>query len=150
MSQQKPVGQLTSEEMDAVLQAAKQARSRAYAPYSRFTVGAALLDTDGGVHPGANVENASYGLCTCAERSAISRAVSDGVTTFKAVGVVGPQEAGVCLPCGSCRQILHEFAPDLVVVTEDGQGEAHQVSLRDLLPSAFGPESLHGFGGSAG
>ena len=128
-------------EAEELLSAAREARGRAYAPYSGFAVGAALLDDQGALHLGANVENASYGLCTCAERSAVARAVSDGRAHFRAIAVAGP--AGqACMPCGSCRQILFEFAPEITVVVDNESGVPRQVQLRELLPEAFGPSDL--------
>lgn len=120
-----------------LLERARAARTNAYAPYSRFAVGAALLARDGRIFSGVNVENASYGLTICAERTAVVTAVAAGVREFSALAVVGPAQAGPCTPCGSCRQVLHEFAPDLQVVTEDGQGDPVVASLRELLPHAF-------------
>jgi cytidine deaminase len=124
-----------------LLAAAVAARNGAYAPYSKFSVGAALLDDGGTVWPGANVENASYGLSMCAERTAIFNAVANGgARRFDAIAVAGP--SGVTtLPCGACRQVLYEFAPGLRVVYDDG-GELKETSLAALLPNAFGPEKL--------
>lgn len=127
---------------EQLLQAARAVRQHAYAPYSNFPVGAALLADDGRVFTGVNVENASYGLTTCAERSAVSRAISDGVRGFRAIAVVGPEDQRGCPPCGSCRQVLHEIGPDLVVVMPEEGGGTRQTSLRELLPGAFGGERL--------
>jgi cytidine deaminase len=103
-----------------LLARAVAARDGAYAPYSKFSVGAALLGEDGSVWTGANVENASYGLSMCAERTAIFNAVANGgVRRFAAVAVAGPGGEKT-LPCGACRQVLYEFAPGLRVVYEDG------------------------------
>lgn len=126
-----------------LLERASAVRANAYAPYSGFPVGAALLASDGRVYTGVNVENASYGLTTCAERSAVVSAIADGAREFVAIAIAGPgldQEAP-CPPCGSCRQILHEVAPDLVVVTA-GAGGHTLTPLRDLLPMAFGGATL--------
>lgn len=125
-----------------LLELARVARARAYAPYSRFQVGAALLDADGKVHLGANVENASYGLCTCAERSAVAAAISSGARALRRIAVVGPEGGGRCAPCGSCRQILFEFGPGMEVVLEGEGGEPEVVPLERLLPDAFGPSNL--------
>lgn len=125
-----------------LLERARAARMRAYAPYSHFPVGAALLAADGRVFTGVNVENAAYGLTTCAERTAFVRAVADGASAFTAVAIAGADDGVPCPPCGSCRQILHELAPDLAVITDDGSGSPRTTSLRDLLPSAFGPGVL--------
>ena len=125
-----------------LLDLAKEARGRAYAPYSGFPVGAALVDAEGRVHLGANVENASYGLCTCAERTAVATAASAGARELRMIAVVGPEGAGRCTPCGSCRQILFEFGPGMDVVLEGVDGEAEVVPLSRLLPEAFGPANL--------
>jgi cytidine deaminase len=122
-----------------LLQAAQQAQKMAYAPYSRFAVGAALLATDGTIYTGCNVENASYGLGICAERNAIARAVACGARRFTAVAVV--TDNGVT-PCGACRQVLAEFAPQMTVIVADTRGNQRIYSLAELLPDAFGPEQL--------
>lgn len=126
----------------SLLAAAIAARGGAYAPYSRFTVGAALLGRDGRVWTGANVENASYGLSMCAERTAVFHAVAAGAREFEALAVAGP-EGGATLPCGACRQVLWEFAPQLEIVYADG-ATVKTTPLEALLPHAFGPERLHG------
>ncbi|HEU68206.1 MAG TPA: cytidine deaminase [Candidatus Acetothermia bacterium] len=129
--------------MDAanLVAAAVEARERAYAPYSGFRVGAALLSKGGRVFTGCNVENASYGLTVCAERVALFRAVSEGVREFEAIAVACGDSP--CSPCGACRQALYEFAPDLTVILADGEGRRWEVvSLSDLLPQGFGPADL--------
>ena len=125
-----------------LLDRARQARIRAYAPYSHFPVGAALLAADGRIFTGVNVENASYGLTTCAERAAFVRGVAEGASAFTAIAIAGADDGVPCPPCGSCRQILHELAPDLVVITDEGSAAPRATSLRELLPSAFGPGAL--------
>ena len=120
---------------------ARAARDRAYAPYSQFDVGAALLADDGRVIPGANVENASYGLSMCAERTAAFRAASEGARRLVAVAVVASNEEPTW-PCGACRQVLWEFGPDMVVVSEGSAGRREERRLADLLPDAFGPADL--------
>jgi cytidine deaminase len=129
---------------EALLERAREARARAYVPYSRFPVGAALLAADGTIVTGCNVENASYGLTNCAERTAIFKAVSEGVHDFRAIAVVGPDGVPPSPPCGACRQVLSEFGPEMVVVTagvEPGAPPAlHTVA--ELLPHAFGPAWL--------
>lgn len=120
---------------------ARAARDRAYAPYSRFQVGAALLADDGRVIPGANVENASYGLSMCAERTAAFRAASEGARRLVAVAVVASNEEPTW-PCGACRQVLWEFGPEMVVVSEGSGGRREERRLADLLPDAFGPADL--------
>lgn len=119
---------------------AQAMRERAYAPYSGFTVGAALLVEDGTVFTGANVENASYGVGICAERTAAVTAVAAGHRTFRAIAIAGP-EATVTAPCGACRQFLNEFNPRLDVTYTTPAGIA-QTTLDRLLPDAFGPKNL--------
>jgi cytidine deaminase len=120
-----------------LLAAARDARSRAYAPYSRFCVGSALLCADGEIVTGANVENASYGVSMCAERAALFAAVAKGQRSFTAIAVVGPDGVRIA-PCGACRQAIAEFGEGILIVRE----ESDDVSLRDLLPEAFGPQTL--------
>ncbi len=120
---------------------ARAARDRAYAPYSRFHVGAALLADDGRIMPGANVENASYGLSMCAERTAVFRAASEGARRLVAVAVAASNEEPTW-PCGACRQVLWEFGPDMIVVSEGAGGRREERRLADLLPDAFGPADL--------
>jgi cytidine deaminase len=130
-------------ELTSLLQAAREARAGAYAPYSRFPVGAAILTESGEVFTGCNVENASYGLALCAERVAVGKAVSEGSRRFRAIAVLGPQDDRPCYPCGSCRQVLFEFAPDLLVITAGSeQGGQELTPLRELLPRAFLRDTL--------
>ncbi len=126
---------------EELVREARAARDRAYAPYSGFHVGAALLTDDGRVVPGANVENASYGLSMCAERTAAFRAASEGARRVVAVAVVASNEEPTW-PCGACRQILWEFGPDMVVISEGSGGRRDERRLADLLPDAFGPADL--------
>ncbi len=114
---------------------------RSYSPYSKFPVGAALLCADGRVFTGCNVENAAYGSTICAERTALVKAVSEGVREFVALEVMGRGE-DFCWPCGACRQMLREFAPNLEVVVGNGKKELTVIPLPELLPHSFGPESL--------
>jgi cytidine deaminase len=122
---------------------ARAARDRAYAPYSGFHVGAALLTGDGEVFEGCNVENASYGLTICAERGAVMAAVAAGKRTFRAV-FIATDGSGPAAPCGACRQVLAEFAPDLLVVSEAG-GTTTEWTMDRLLPDPFkGLPEQHG------
>jgi cytidine deaminase len=115
---------------------AQRARHRAYAPYSRFAVGSALLASSGKIYLGANVENASFGLTTCAERAAVFKAVSEGEREFVAIAVTARDGHGAP-PCGSCRQVLQEFSPKMWVYWRDGRGRILRWRLQDLLPNAF-------------
>ncbi len=124
---------------DELFKAASTWRERAYAPYSKFQVGAAALFEDGTISAGCNVENASYGLAVCAERNAIGRAVGDGKRTLKAMAVVVDSHEP-CPPCGMCRQVMAEFAApgmDIPVRMRDLQGREASYSLAELLPHAF-------------
>lgn len=141
-ARQEPVGRtdIVSEPVvTELISAAADARGRAYAPYSHFAVGAALLASDGQVYTGCNVENASYGLTICAERNAIAHAVAAGQRAFTAIAVV--TENGVT-PCGACRQVLAEFNPQLLVILADIAGNQRRYRLSELLPAAFGPADL--------
>ena len=127
------------------MNAAREAVRRAYAPYSSFPVGAALLTERGDIITGANVENVSYGLTCCAERTACFTAVAAGHREFVAVAVTAPRVESVT-PCGACRQVLNEFKPqgrDMIVVL-DGAQSLTQVALGELLPRAFGAHDLDG------
>lgn len=117
-----------------------QAAQRAYAPYSHFRVGAAVLDTTGTIYTGCNVENASYGLSNCAERTALFKAVSEGVppkTGFTALAVVTLDADGFCSPCGACRQVIHELATTALVLLADRNGTWKETTPDELLPGAF-------------
>jgi cytidine deaminase len=125
---------------DSLVEAARRVRDRAYAPYSTFRVGAALEGDDGSVHVGCNVENASYGLAMCAERVALGTAVAAGVRRFRRVAVVTDAEPPVA-PCGACRQVLAEFAPDAEVIAA-GPRTTLRWRMTDLLPAAFSGSQL--------
>jgi cytidine deaminase len=120
---------------------ARAAAGRAYAPYSRFRVGAAIRGRSGSVFAGCNVENASYGLTICAERNAVFQMVAAGEVVFDAIVIYTPT-ATPTAPCGACRQVLNEFNPDAEVVSVcDGPGSV-RTTVRELLPGAFGPANL--------
>ena len=128
-----------------LITAAIDAMSRAYAPYSDFAVGAALLDEQGRIHCGANVENAAYPNGICAETSAIAMMVNAGGSRIERIAVAGGTDAGdiLCTPCGGCRQRIREFAaPDTVIIIANPSGEQQRFTLADLLPHSFGPENL--------
>jgi cytidine deaminase len=128
--------------LSGLLDAARDAMAAAYAPYSRFLVGAALRSGDGRVFTGVNVENAAYPATLCAERVAVGAAVTAGARDLAGLAVIG-SGPGPCMPCGLCRQVLSEFAPDLPVLAAGTDGaEVRYVLSRDLLPSRFGPERL--------
>ncbi len=120
---------------------AMQAMENAYVPYSHFPVGAALECADGTVFTGCNVENASYGLTNCGERTAIFKAVSEGHRDFVRIAIAG-KSADYCVPCGACRQVMREFAPNLEVICLNGKGEEKRFTLEELLPHSFGGEFL--------
>ena len=124
-----------------LIRAASQARHEAYAPYSGFRVGAAVLCDDGRVFTGANVENAVYGLSICAERVAMSNAVSEGCRRFKALAVIA-EGATPCPPCGACRQFLAEFGAESYVIMANTKGDTKKVPIKELLPYAFTNERL--------
>ncbi len=121
-----------------LLSAAIYARQKAYAPYSGFKVGAALRGSVGEIFSGCNVENASYGLTLCAERTTVCTAVAAGIRTFTQMVIVADSETP-CPPCGACRQFLFEFAPNLELWVANLSGETKFYRLCDLLPEAFGP-----------
>ncbi|MDG6898302.1 MAG: cytidine deaminase [Nitrososphaerota archaeon] len=120
---------------------AKAAMKRAYSPYSRVKIGAAVLTRDGRIFTGCNVENVSYGLSCCAERTAIFKAVSEGCRGLVAIAVVG-RSKGFTSPCGACRQVMVEFNPKMRVIRRGTDGYASETTAQDLLPSAFNPEGL--------
>jgi len=109
---------------------------RAYCPYSHFPVGAALECSDGTVFTGCNVENAAYGVAICAERTAMTKAVSEGHRDFVRIAIAGRSE-DFCVPCGICRQMMMEFAPDMEVICLNNKGETKSFRLRELLPYGF-------------
>ncbi|GKV54325.1 cytidine deaminase [Sporosarcina sp. NCCP-2222] len=120
----------------------KKARDKAYVPYSKFPVGAALLAEDGTVYHGCNIENSAYSMTNCAERTAFFKAVSEGVTSFKALAVVGDTEGPVS-PCGACRQVIAEFCgPHMPVYLTNMNGAVLETTVAELLPGAFSKGDL--------
>ena len=132
---------LTAPQRRRLIAAARRAAAAAYAPYSRFPVGAAVLMADGRVFTGCNVENASFGLTNCAERTALFAAVAAGSRRLRAVAVFTPTP-GPTLPCGACRQVLHEFGADAQVLSVCAGAGRTETTLAALLPHAFGPKDL--------
>ena len=135
-------GEIDGPTRERLLAAARDAAGRAYVPYSRFPVGAAVLTADGSVVTGCNVENASYGLTCCAERVAVFAAAAAGHRAIRAVAVTAPAAARAS-PCGACRQVLREFVPaGGMLVLLDGVDGVAETDLATLLPDSFGPEDL--------
>ena len=122
--------------IDPLLVAALRARENAFAPFSRFRVGAALEDADGRIHTGCNVENATYGLTVCAERVAVLKAVSEGARQFRRVAIAADTET-LTPPCGACRQILWEFCGDIEILLVNPRGKTETFQLKDLFPKPF-------------
>lgn len=141
-------------EAKELVQEAFKARNFAYAPYSHFKVGAALLAADGSIFTGCNVENAAYGPSNCAERTAIFNAVSEGVRSYKAIAIVGGPEGTepnqYCTPCGVCRQVMMEFCdPDTFKIILGRKSDTDLIeyktyTLGELMPEGFGPDNLKG------
>ncbi len=125
---------------ERLLELAREAMTRSYSPYSHYPVGAALLSSDGRVFLGCNIENAAFGLTNCGERTAIFKAVSEGVRDFTTIAIAATNSAP--WPCGACRQVLNEFAPGIRVLVTWGDGFVDEAPLSKLLPHGFGPESL--------
>jgi cytidine deaminase len=129
--------------VDQLIEEAKKAREKAYTPYSKFGVGAALLTKDGKVYHGCNIENAAFSMCNCAERSAMFNAFSEGDRDFKMLAVIA-DTARPCSPCGACRQVMSELCPsDMKVVLTNLKGDIFETTVGELLPDAFTPEDLH-------
>jgi cytidine deaminase len=128
---------------DQLMEQAKKAREKAYVPYSKFQVGAALLSSEGKVYHGANIENAAYSLTCCAERTALFKAYTEGDTKFTAIAVVADTKRPVP-PCGACRQVISELCPpDMPVYLTNLHGDVQEIAVKDLLPGAFSPEDLN-------
>ena len=119
-----------------LIRAAFKARSFAYTPYSHFKVGAALLAKNGMVYTGCNIENSSFGLTICAERTAAVKAISEGHSKFRRIVIAGNSK-DFCYPCGACRQFLYEFSPDMEVICLNLAREAKRMTLRELMPCGF-------------
>lgn len=130
--------------MKELIEIAKKARKDAYAPYSHFAVGAAVLTASGKVYSGCNIENASYGLTNCAERTAIFKAVSEGERSLETIALVA-DTPGPTAPCGACRQVMAEFGIKNIIMCNT-KGEEKVVTLAELLPFAFGNHDLSGDG----
>ena len=132
---------MTDNERGELFKKAAEARLKSYSPYSGYSVGAALLCSDGLIYTGCNIENAAFPCTICAERTAMFKAISEGHRSFHRIVIAGKSE-DFCVPCGSCRQVMREFAPELEVICLNGKGEAKHYTLRQLLPESFGPEYL--------
>ncbi|WP_203246883.1 cytidine deaminase [Sporosarcina beigongshangi] len=129
-------------EMEKLIVESKKARDKAYVPYSKFPVGAALVAEDGTVYHGCNIENSAYSMTNCAERTAFFKAVSEGVHTFKALAVVGDTDGPVS-PCGACRQVIAEFCEgSMPVYLTNLKGDVLETTVAELLPGAFSKEDL--------
>jgi cytidine deaminase len=128
---------------EQLINEAKEAREKAYVPYSKFKVGAALLTKDGKVYHGCNIENAAYSMCNCAERTALFKAYSEGDKDYSMIAVVADTTRPVP-PCGACRQVISELcAKDMRVVLTNLNGDVEELTVAELLPGAFSPEDLH-------
>lgn len=128
--------------MEELIRAAQNARDKAYVPYSKFKVGAAVLAKDGKIYTGCNIENAAYGLCNCAERTAIFKAVSEGESEFAAIAIIADTKDPVA-PCGACRQVMAEFGIHKIVMC-NLHGQQYIATLEELLPYSFGKKHLSG------
>lgn len=143
---------LSTDEKNRLISAAVSARTNAYAPYSRFKVGAAVMASSGRIYSGANVENASYPCGICAERNAIAHAAAEGERVILAVALTGGPEdkpaakeaQDYCTPCGICRQFMREFADpaELIVISARSETDYRERTLEQLLPESFGPDSM--------
>ena len=132
---------ITDQKRGELIAHAREVRRRAYAPYSHYAVGAALLGKSGRIYEGVNVENASYPVGICAERAAVFQAVSEGEREFEAIAVVSANGGS---PCGACRQVLSEFGLDTLVIAADSHGNYVEKTVAEWLPGAFGPGDLLG------
>jgi len=131
---------LSEEMIHQLIQAAREGQKYSYSPYSEFRVGAAVLGTDGTIYTGCNIENVSYGLTVCAERTAIFKMVSSGCLTFKALALVCGERPQDSTPCGACRQVMAEFAEDVMtvpVIMAGRKGDYITMTIQELMPGAF-------------
>jgi cytidine deaminase len=129
--------------IELLIKEAEAAREKAYTPYSKFNVGAALLTNGGKIYRGCNIENAAYSMTNCAERTAIFKAISEGDKEFAAIAVVADTKRPVP-PCGACRQVLLELCPkDMKVILTNLNGDIEQLTVHELLPGGFSAEDLH-------
>lgn len=126
---------------DVLIDEARKARAKSYCPYSGVKVGAALETEEGRIFSGCNIENVSYGLSNCAERTAIFKAVSEGFTRFRRIAIV-TEKGETSYPCGACRQIMFQFSLDMEVIVSSARGKRRIFKLRELLPHAFSPQEL--------
>ena len=137
--------QLDKSTIETLIEKAFSMLDYAYVPYSRYTVGAALLAKNGKIYTGCNIENVTFGATNCAERTAVFKAVSEGVKEFKAIAVVGgPQKkiTGFCTPCGICRQVLREFCDgDFIFILAKSKSEYRLMTMNEILPESFKPEN---------
>ena len=137
--------QLDKSTIETLIEKAFSMLDYAYVPYSRYTVGAALLAKNGTIYTGCNIENVTFGATNCAERTAVFKAVSEGVKEFKAIAVVGgPQKkiTGFCTPCGICRQVLREFCDgDFIFILAKSKTEYRLMTMNEILPESFKPEN---------
>jgi len=131
---------ISQAEQDSLLREAQSVSERAYAPFSKFFVGAAIVTSEGKVYVGCNVENSSFGMTNCAERTAIFTAIADrersGKLDIKAVAVVN-RDGVPCAPCGACRQVIYEFGPNAIIIYRDKQDKIAQTPITELLPEGF-------------
>lgn len=127
-------------QISSLIQSAKDAQKFSQAKYSSFNVGAALETVEGDIFTGCNIESSSYGLTICAERVALTKALSEGKLNFKRIAIIGPDN-DFCPPCGACRQLLYDYTENLTIILTDGQ-EIKQITLDELLPHAFSETKL--------
>ncbi|TCS91197.1 cytidine deaminase [Keratinibaculum paraultunense] len=124
-----------------LIKKALEAKKKAYVPYSKFRVGAAILTENGDIYTGCNIEIASYSPTICAERTAIFKAISEGHRNIKAIAIVG--DSNFTYPCGVCRQVIREFGKDALIIVANSEDEYREYTLDELLPYSFGPEDLN-------